>query len=203
MTAPTSRTGKPLLRFSDGVQGVQAGQLYSIEDHDEREHHPAMEGIAWERLAGTDRVIEYAPEPGSGAAKDEPEPVAEPEPDPVADEPSPGRVPPPTPGEAGLKHRYEKALRGRIGYEEGQLTPAEFVLLFVLLTYASEDLTDAYPGNARLAADCGIGGKGAAKRAGKRAGVVVEKGFAVVTRHGSNASGNVSQAYRLKLPEWP
>ena len=158
-------------------------------------HKPWEEGVTWERDPVDQlKVYEYAPEP---------EPTEKPEPEYVEPRPAPGNEPPPLPGEMGLKFRYEKALRGRVGHGPGQLTPAEFVLLSMLLTYADEDLCHACPGNARLAADCGMSGKGAAGDAGKRAGVVASKGFSVVTRRGTNIGGNVSQEYRLKLPEWP
>lgn len=171
---------------------------------------PDLEGITWDRPDGRPlflcaEVYVYVDGSVTAGEQDElpeflrPEPTAS-APGPVA---VPGDEPPPREGEKGLKFRYGKALRGRVGHGPGQLTPAEFVLLSMLLTYADEDLRHAHPGNARLAADCGMTGKGAAGDAGKRAGVVAAKGFSVVTRRGTNVGGNVSQEYRLKLPEWP
>lgn len=194
------------------------GRRCRIEPRDCVRHSPGKsgEGAAWDFvsthpfLSAEVYVYLCEDEPEQGAAVTAGEQDELPEflrPEPTASAPGPlampSNEPPPREDEKGLKFRYGKALRGRVGHGPGQLTPAEFVLLSMLLTYADENLRHAHPGNARLAADCGMTGKGAAGDAGKRAGAVASKGFSVVTRRGTNVGGNVSQEYRLKLPEWP
>ena len=193
---------------------AEDGRLYRVERYHAMTHGIEESGVVWDAppdcSSGVPDVRVYMPESGTteGPAREFsaeelrqlPEFLkSEPEGPAVADH----LEPPPEPGERGLKYRYEKALRGRVGNGPGQLTPAEFVVLVMLLTYADENLCNARPGGTRLAADCGLTGSTAARRATERAGEVAAKGYAAITRRGTNTGGNSAQTYRLKLPEWP
>lgn len=97
------------------------------------------------------------------------------------------------------KFAYHKALRGRFG-KGRELTETEYIVLSVLWDYADADLSNARPGNTRLAQDLGYSGPHAARTAGAHVKSLERKRFAVCTRR-SGGRGSAA-TYRLTLPEW-
>jgi len=115
--------------------------------------------------------------------------------------PRPATTPRPS-GKTPRKFQYREALRGRIGDRDDQITRPEFVALAMLETYADADLTSARPGHARLAEDLGYTGADPQRIVRRLLASLTQKGYIVVTHHGTNVVGNVAAEYRLTLPEW-
>lgn len=95
------------------------------------------------------------------------------------------------------KFEWLEALRGR-----SNLSNAAYRVLVNLATYADANLSGARPGNARLASDCGYTGAHTGKTVGKVVQRLIDKGYAVVLRRGTNSRGNLAATYRVTLPEW-
>ena len=180
----------------------------TVTPWDRTKHRPELRGTTWEPLKMNDLtgrpelVLELSAEADAGElpeflreALEAEGQVTETE-----SEHSPARKP--TAGERGLKFRYPKELRGRVGRGPGKLTPTEFAALMMLHSYADPDLSNARPGHVRLAEDLGYSGRHATRTVRELVSSLETKGFLVVTRRGSNGSTPVATTYRLSLPEW-
>lgn len=97
------------------------------------------------------------------------------------------------------KMAYLKALHGRVG-PGGELEHREHTALMFMWNYVDDDLTNARPGNTRLAEDMGYSGADAVRSARTVLRTLERKRFLVLT-HRSKGRGNMN-VYRLTLPEW-
>lgn len=172
------------------------GRPARIVPHAGDRHVDGLKGRLWEPfIARPGMVIEYRPQPGGhtfpGDDMSE-EPTAEAEPSGTAqsavagDSRSPGAdwTPPPAFG-------YMRALR-----DADDLTATEYRVLANMLTYADWDLTNARPGNSRLAQHVGC----SVSSVSKHVRALHRKGYLRRTSPGTNYGGNHAATYTLTLP---
>lgn len=200
-TEPTEEESVP----DDGPVRVimPDGREATRRRHDPSKHTDEAEGNDWDRLADDPGFVgEYLPdfmqESLRGDGKEEQGPSVPDEPGSVDESAEAYTYTSHPPSGKGLKFAWEKQLRGRMGKGPQHLTARELAALFVLGTYADENLTKVRPGRERLKRDMGYSGKSGAKTVGEILTALERKSFIVPV---SRDRGRVT-VYRLTTPEW-
>lgn len=208
----------------DRVKWTQNGRRGYVTNHDPETHVPHLEGVEWHWRAvngAVSRSTVFVPDDGEDGPVEEPvrDPVEEvdTEPEPVEEprrpsvtvkreRPSSKETWEPIDIETVRPKRVEtvtwwqRALAGR-----EDLSAADVRLLMFISTYADFNypFANARPGQAELAAACGLTTSGGPKKTSERIRPLIGKGYLIKESGGyiSNGQG-VAVSYRLSLPEW-